>query len=99
MLYNLVLFTHILGVIGLFVAISLDLVMFHFVERARTVAVVREWTTIVPLLGVIHPIVSVVILVSGVTMLLMRWGLEQPWADVSLVLLIALGVVGGAVRA
>jgi len=56
--YQLALFAHIVGVLGLFMAIAVELVSMIGARRAHTVEVVRLWSGVGKPLAVIFPVTS-----------------------------------------
>lgn len=96
--YQVALFVHILAVIGLFIAMSLEFASMIGMRRAHTVAQVREWISLEAVLGRLFPITAVLILVSGLYLIHEQWGSGTPWSTVSLLLLIALSVSGAVVN-
>ncbi len=96
--YNLALFAHILGVLGLFIGIGLQLTSVLRLRRAQFVAQVREWTSLTSVLGVLMPAASLLILVAGIYMTVTVWGWRTPWIDVSLAALILVLAPAGAMN-
>jgi hypothetical protein len=90
------LFLHIIGVVGLFIALSLELICLIGMRRARVVMQVQEWAGLRGLLAIVFPISAVLILVSGLYLVHdVLAGQSQGWTDVALIVLILLGVAGG----
>jgi hypothetical protein len=94
--YHLVLFVHILGALGLFMALAVELAMMVGARNARTVEAVRAWSSASKPLDVVFPITSLLILSAGLAMTIGFWGWTQAWIDLSLGLLILLSIVGAA---
>ena len=93
--YSLALFAHIVGVLGLFIAIGLVLIGVLRLQQAQTVAQVRERINLTSIQGRLLPIASLLILLAGIYMTVTTWGWTTPWIDVSLAALVVilLGVV------
>ena len=96
--YHLVLFAHILGVLGLFMGLAVELASMVGARRARTVETVRVWSSVSKPLTVVFPITSLVILAAGLTMTLGVWGWSHAWIDLSLVLVILMNVLGATIN-
>jgi uncharacterized membrane protein len=96
--YHLALFIHILGVLGLFMALAVELAVMMGARSARTVEAVRAWSSASKPLDVVFPITSLLILGAGLVMTLDVWGWTQAWIDLSLACLILLSVMGAALN-
>ncbi len=94
--YHLVLFVHIVGALGLFMALAVELAIMLGARSAHTVEGVRAWSSASKLLDVVFPITSLLILGAGLAMTIGFWGWTQAWIDLSLGLLILLSFVGAA---
>jgi ABC-type amino acid transport system permease subunit len=92
--YHLVLFVHILGVLGLFMAFAVELAIMMGARSAHTVEEVRAWSSASKLLDVVFPITSLLILGAGLAMTIGFWGWSHAWIDLSLGLLILLSFIG-----
>ena len=95
--YSLALFAHIVGVLGLFIAIGLVWISMLWLQRAQTMAQVRERIGLASLQERLFPAASVLILLAGIYMTVNTWGWKMPWIDVSLAALVVMGALGGAV--
>jgi len=95
--YSLALFAHIVGVLGLFIAIGLVWISMLWLQRAQTMAQVRERIALASLQERLFPAASVLILLAGIYMTVNTWGWKTPWIDVSLAALVVMGALGGAV--
>lgn len=95
-LFNIVLVLHILGVLALFGAITLELVGILLLRRADTINQVRDVGTVLRRLGAVFGFSSAIILLSGIYMTIIRIQHHESvaWVIVSLVLFIAMGAVG-----
>ncbi len=94
--YHLVLFVHILGVLGLFMAFAVEVAIMVGVRNAHTVETVRAWSSASKLLDVVLPITSLLILGAGLAMTIGFWGWSHAWIDLSLGLLVLLSIIGAA---
>src|SRR5215471_5358078 len=95
-LYALALFVHIVGVLGLFIGISLQWISVQRLSQVQTVAQVREGTSLMALQEQLWPTAGLLILLAGIYMTVTAWGWSTPWIDLSLAALIVQGAVAGA---
>ncbi|HEX6780221.1 MAG TPA: DUF2269 family protein [Ktedonobacterales bacterium] len=96
--YTLALFAHILGVLGVFIGIALDWATTLRLRRARTVALVREVTSLVGFQARLIQISALLLLVAGIYMTATAWSRDTPWIVVSLAALIVMGGLSGGVN-
>ena len=96
--YDLVLFAHILGVVGLFMALAVELASLLGARRARTVEAVRVWSSAIKPLAIVFPVTSLLILAAGLTMTLGTWGWGHAWIDLSLALLVLLSILAATIN-
>lgn len=93
-LYPYTLLLHIVGVIGLFMAISLELVVVSRLRAAKTTTQVHEWLTLSRVIDLVLPVSAVFILISGLVLTFSGWGWGHAWIELSLGLLVLLGILG-----
>jgi hypothetical protein len=97
-MYQLFLFLHIVGALGLFAAIALEWTSLARLRRATTVGQAREWIGIAASLGRVYGPSMLVLLVSGITMTATAWAASgmaaMGWIVVSFIAMIALSAVG-----
>lgn len=94
--YTVVLFLHVSGAIGYFVAMGTWLFGLASLRRARRVEQVRALTDLVGRLGPLFGISVLLILATGLYMALTAWGLQTGWIDVALISLILIAPLGTA---
>lgn len=97
-LYSVALFAHILGVLGLFIGMGLQWTITLRLRQARTAAQVREWSTLISGAGKLGPASGALLLVAGIYMMVVSWGLT-PWIVVSLAAMLVMMVLGMGVTA
>ncbi len=97
-LYSYMLLFHIVGVLGLFISISLEVAISFRLRAAQTTTQVREWLAVNRVIEKTLPISALLILASGLFMLFTTWGWSQAWIDISLSLLIVLGILGPVIN-
>ncbi|WP_069804057.1 DUF2269 family protein [Thermogemmatispora onikobensis] len=90
--YHLVLFLHILGTLGFFMGIAVQLIGMLRARQAQSVEAVRLWSSMLRPLGRFMPLASLLIFFAGLALLLGSWGWSHAWLDVSLVLFLLAGL-------
>jgi hypothetical protein len=97
--YTLTLFLHIVGALGIFVALGLEWTALTRLRRAATADQVREWLQLPPLLRRIGPPALGLILLTGIYMTFTSWRGDAGWVAVALgamvLFLPALGALNG----
>ena len=90
-LYSLVLFVHISAVLGMFVALSFEILSLFHLRRVSTVAEARRWIEPVPGLPMVAAGALLVILFSGIylTLKMSTFGLAWPKVTIAAFLLMA----------
>lgn len=83
-LYTFALFAHLIGVLTLFIGMALQWLITVRLRRARTVAQVREWSSLVGGVGRLSPVSGVLVVGAGIYMMATTWSLATPWIMVSL---------------
>jgi hypothetical protein len=94
MWYNIALFAHVLGAIGLFVAVSLVVVAYVRMRRAATIEQVREWAATAEFAGKSIAFVSLLVIVPALYMVVVAWQWTTPWVLAALITVVALAVLG-----
>ena len=98
MLYPYLLLLHIIGVCGLFIALSLEVIIVSRLHAAKTTLQVHEWLTLSRVIDLVLPASAVFILVSGLALAWTGWGWEHAWIVFSLGLLVLLGILGPVIN-
>ncbi len=96
-LYSVALFLHIVGALGLFIAIGLEWTSLLNLRRAATAEQAREWLKIFTSLRRIYPIAWLAILIPGFYMAATVWR-GVAWITVSLAAVILIAALGAAVN-
>ena len=94
MLYTIALFIHIVGVLGLFACISLELVSLFGLRLARMLEEVRVWASLHQVIAWAFPLATLLTVGAGLFLALNAWGWRVPWIDVSFFAFIAMGLLG-----
>jgi len=94
MLYTLALFTHIVGVLGIFIIVGLELASLFGLRRARLMEEVRGWASLHHVIAWAFPLAALLTLGAGLFLALDTWGWKVPWIDVAFFAFIAMGLLG-----
>lgn len=94
-LYTIALFLHIVGALGLFVALGLEWASLSYLRRAATVEQARDWLSIFNAQRRIYPISWLAILIPGFYMAATAWG-GVAWIGIALGAVVLLVVLGAA---
>ncbi|HLZ63972.1 MAG TPA: hypothetical protein VKR06_44145 [Ktedonosporobacter sp.] len=97
-LYPYMLLLHIVSVISLFVALSLELAVVSRLRASKTTTQVHEWLTLSRVIDLVLPVSAVFILISGLVLTFSAWGWGHAWIELSLVLLVLLGILGPVIN-
>jgi uncharacterized membrane protein SirB2 len=90
--YSVVLFLHIVGALGLFVALGLEWISLLYLQHANSMEPVREWFSAFGWLGWVGPISMGMILLSGFH-LMSAWG-GAAWIGIAFVAMVLFVMVG-----
>jgi len=93
-LYSIVLFLHIVGALGLFVALGIELLTVSRLRSAGTAEQAREWLSVLGSIRVIGPLALATILVPGLYMAASSTG-WQGWNVAALVAMVVMAALGG----
>jgi hypothetical protein len=94
-LYSIALFLHIVGALGLFVALGLEWASLSYLRRAATVEQAREWLGMFDVQRRIYPISWLAILIPGFYMAATAWR-GTAWIPTALGAVVLLVVLGAA---
>lgn len=95
--YNLALFVHLLGVIGLFSATAVRLAVLFAAVRAPSVAIVRVYARLAILSDRVMPVAGVATIGSGAYLVHELWRWDMAWIQVSLAAVLAMFFIGPVV--
>jgi hypothetical protein len=93
-LYTSLIFVHVCSVIGLFVAIGLEATAVYRLGSTTALAVVRDNLSTLAILEKALPATVGLVVISGLGMVLLRWGWTRAWIDSALVIVVLMGVLG-----
>jgi hypothetical protein len=94
--YSIAVFLHIVGALGIFVAIGLDWAGLSNLRRATDTAQVREWVRLLAAPRTVGGPATLLVLLSGIYLSATRWG-PQGWILVALGGMVVTGALGGAI--
>ena len=92
-LYSVALFLHIVGALGLFVALGLEWTSLLYLRRAATADQAREWLKLFTSLRRLYPISWLAILIPGFYMAATAWRVTA-WVPTALGAVVLLAVLG-----
>jgi hypothetical protein len=96
-LYSIALFLHVVGALGLFVAMALEWASLQQLQRVTTVEELGKWfKSSGPMRG-IGGISMLIILVAGIYMAIVAWGGAQ-WISVAFISMIVMAGIGGVIN-
>jgi hypothetical protein len=95
--YDIALFFHLLGVIAMFSGFAVYTRAGIRLRAATDMDQVRSWLGMLESSGPMFASGSVLLLVSGVYMMVMRWRAPLPWLSVALFGLLTIWIVGATV--
>jgi peptidoglycan biosynthesis protein MviN/MurJ (putative lipid II flippase) len=93
--YSVALFLHIVGALGLFVALGLEWTSLLYLRRAATADQAREWLKLFTSLRRLYPISWLAILIPGFYMTATVWG-GTAWIIIALAAVVLIAVLGAA---
>jgi hypothetical protein len=93
--YSIVLFLHIVGALGLFVALGIEFLTVSRLRSAGTAEQAREWLGVLGSIRVIGPLALATILVPGLYMAATSTG-WQGWNLTALVAMVVMAALGGS---
>ena len=95
-IHTILVFLHVLGGVGIFVALGIEAAGLGRLRRAAAPAEARAWMALLALPRRIGPIAMLTMLVTGIWLMVRWWG-PQPWIATALAGVVAMAVVGGVV--
>lgn len=98
MIYSIVLFLHIIGVVVMFVAVGITLLAMISMLHSKTTDTLRNWAALAVKLDALLPFSVILILVPGLYLVFSSWGFGNAWIDLSLALLIIMTFMGPAIN-
>ncbi len=96
--YTIALFAHIVGVVVMFMSTAIESLCLHRMRGATTTDQLREWASLNKTIGMLFPLGSGAMVLSGLYMALTAWSLTVPWIGLSLAVVVAMGVFGTRVN-
>lgn len=94
LLYNTVLFIHILGVIVMFIGIGITIAAMIAMLHSRTVEQLCGFSLLAKKADGLIPFSAILIVFPGIYLVLSNWKFGHAWIDLSFVVLIAMTLMG-----
>lgn len=98
MLYNVVLFVHILGVLIMFAAVGSTITGMIGLISSRDINVMRVWSSLTVKMDEFLPFSVILILLPGIFLVITHWGWKLYWVDLSLAILVLMTIAGPLVN-
>lgn len=94
MLYKVVLFLHIFGVVLMFAAVGITLSTMTAMLLSKETKTIRIWSSWAVKMDGLLPVSVVFVLVPGLYLVFTAWGWKFAWVNTSLILLLAMTFAG-----
>ncbi|MGK7379334.1 hypothetical protein ACSFXN_15995 [Planococcus sp. 1R117A] len=98
MLYNVVLFLHILGAVTIFMAISILALSMISMLHAKGTEDIKLWSGVAVKTDALFPLSSLLILLPAFYLVFSAWGWGHAWINVSLVALLGNSFLGPVIN-
>lgn len=98
MLYNVVLFLHILGAVIMFMAIAVLALSMLSMLHAKDTEDVKRWSGIAVKIDALFPMSTLLILVPALYLVFSTWGWGMAWINVSLAALLGTSFLGPVIN-
>ncbi|HEU4366529.1 MAG TPA: hypothetical protein VFT13_13820 [Candidatus Krumholzibacteria bacterium] len=95
-LYPFLIFLHVVGGVGIFMALGIEVVALGRLRRAETSADARAWMGLMKVSARMGPVSMLTNLATGVWMMVRWWG-PQPWLHAAMIAVVAIALIGGIV--
>lgn len=98
MLYNVMLFFHILGTVIMFVAVGITLTSMIAMLHAKKTETLRDWASLAVKIDGLLPLSVILILLPGLYLVFSTWGWQVAWINISLAALVVMAFMGSAIN-
>lgn len=98
MLYDIILFLHIIGAIVMFIAVGITLTAMVSMIHSKKVSTMQTWAALAVKLDGLLPLSVILILLPGLYLVITSWGWGHAWVNVSLFILLLMTVMGPAIN-
>lgn len=98
MLYSIMLFLHILGVIILFVAVGLTIISMIGMLNSKKTETIRIWATLAVKVDGLLPLSVIVIFFPALYLVINSWGWDVAWINLSLATLAIMLIMGPSIN-
>ncbi|AQQ54843.1 hypothetical protein [Planococcus lenghuensis] len=98
MMYEIVLFSHILGTVLMFTAVGITLTAMAAMLKAEKTETLRIWSAMAVKMDGLLPLSTLLILLPGLYLVITTWGWQMAWINISLALLVGMSVAGPVIN-
>ena len=98
MLYNVMLFFHILGTVIMFVAVGITLTAMIAMLHAKKTETLRDWSSLAVKMDGLLPASVIVIILPALYLVFSTWGWNIAWINISLAALVVMSIMGPAIN-
>ncbi|MDN7242712.1 hypothetical protein QWY14_12940 [Planococcus sp. N028] len=98
MLYNVVLFLHILGAVIMFMAIAILTTSMISMLHAKETEKIRLWSSLAVRIDALFPLSTLIIIAPALYLVFSTWGWGMAWINVSLVALLGNSFLGPVIN-
>ncbi len=95
---DIALFLHVVGALGLFIALGIEWLALSKLRQGRTIEEARLWSGVSESLPPLFGMSTLLILVPGIYLVLTAGRFGTGWVDISLVLTVVLAILGPALN-
>ncbi|SES37243.1 hypothetical protein [Psychrobacillus sp. OK032] len=98
MIYNVMLFFHILGTVVMFVAVGITLTAMIAMLHAKKTEALRDWSSLAVKMDGLLPFSVILILLPALYLVFTTWGWGVAWINISLAALVVMSFMGPAIN-
>ena len=98
MIYNVMLFFHILGTVVMFVAVGITLTAMIAMLHAKKTEALRDWSSLAVKMDGLLPFSVILILLPALYLVFTTWGWGLAWINISLAALVVMSFMGPAIN-
>ena len=98
MLYNTILFVHILGAIVMFMGVGITMAAMIAMLYSRSIEQLRGYVSLAKKADGLLPFSVILILIPGLYLVFTNWGWGDAWINASLILLIVMTIMGPVIN-
>ena len=98
MLYNVMLFLHILGTLMMFVAVGITLTAMIAMLHAKKTETLRDWSSLAVKMDGLLPASVILVILPALYLVFSTWGWQVAWINLSLATLVVMSFMGPAIN-